>query len=124
VILPIVEGHGEVSAVPILVRRILAHYAPDVYAHVEAPIRASRTGLVQPGELERLVEFAARRTRVTDGILILLDADDDCPREMAEALLARAKAARPDRTISASSRTASTRRGSSPPRIRCGASAA
>jgi hypothetical protein len=99
VILPIVEGHGEVSAVPILIRRIVAHYAPDVYAHVEAPIRASRTGLVQPGELERLVEFAARRTQVTDGILILLDADDDCPRELAEVLLTRAKATRPDRAI-------------------------
>jgi hypothetical protein len=99
VILPIVEGHGEVTAVPILIRRIVAHYAPEVYAHVEPPIRASRAGLVQAGELERMVELAARRTQATDGILIVLDADDDCPRELAEALLARAEAARPDRGI-------------------------
>jgi hypothetical protein len=100
VILPIVEGHGEVTAVPILIRRIVAHYAPDAYAHVEPPIRTTRAGLVLAGGLERTVELAARRTQATDGILILLDADDDCPRELAEALLERAKAARPDRAIS------------------------
>jgi hypothetical protein len=100
VILPIVEGHGEVTAVPILIRRIVAQYAPDVYAHVGQVIRVKRTGLIQPGGVERTVELAARQTTPADGILILLDADDDCPREIAEQLLARAKAARPDRSIS------------------------
>lgn len=99
-ILPIVEGHGEVTAVPILIRRIVTHYAPDVYAHVAPAIRVKRTGLTQAGGVERTVELAARQTTPTDGILVLLDADDDCPRELAEQLLARAKAARPDRTIS------------------------
>ncbi len=99
-ILPIVEGHGEVTAVPILIRRIVAEYAPDVYAHVGQVIRVKRTGLIQPGGVERTVELAARQTTPSDGILILLDADDDCPREIAEQLLARARAARPDRTIS------------------------
>lgn len=99
-ILPIVEGHGEVSAVPILIRRIVARYAPEVYAHVGQAIRVKRTGLIQPGGLERTVELAARQTTPADGILILLDADDDCPREIAEQLLARARAARPDRAIS------------------------
>lgn len=98
-ILPIVEGHGEVTAVPILIRRIVAQYAPDVYAHVGQAIRVKRTGLIQAGGLERTVELAARQTTQSDGILILLDADDDCPRELAEQLLARAKAARPDRAI-------------------------
>jgi hypothetical protein len=99
VILPIVEGHGEVTAVPILIRRVVAHYAPDVYAHVGQAIRVKRTELVRPGGIERTVELAARQTTSTDGILILLDADDDCPREIAESLLARAKAARPDRVV-------------------------
>lgn len=99
-ILPIVEGHGEVTAVPILIRRIVAHYAPDVYTHVGQAIRVKRTELVRPGGIERTVELAARQTTPADGILILLDADDDCPRGIAEALLARAKAARPDRVVS------------------------
>lgn len=98
-ILPIVEGHGEVTAVPILIRRIVAQYAPEVYAHIGQPIRAKRTGLIQAGGLENYVELAARQTTSSDGILILLDADDDCPRELADELLARARAARPDRAI-------------------------
>ncbi len=97
---PIVEGHGEVAAVPILIRRIVAQYAPEMYIQVRPPIRVKRTGLVQPDGIERTVELAARQTTSTDGILILLDADDDCPRELAEVLLERAKAARPDRVIS------------------------
>ncbi|HYW11474.1 MAG TPA: DUF4276 family protein [Longimicrobium sp.] len=98
-ILPIVEGHGEVAAVPILIRRIVAQYAPEVYAHVGQPIRVKRTGLIQSGGVERTVELAARQTKPADGILILLDADDDCPREIAEQLVTRATAARPDRAI-------------------------
>lgn len=98
-ILPIVEGYGEVASVPILIRRIVAHYAPDIYVDVGRPIRDSRSGLVKPGGVERIVELAARQTQPADGILILLDADDDCPREIAEALLARARTARPDRAI-------------------------
>ncbi len=98
-ILPIVEGHGEVTAVPILIRRIVAQYAPDVYVPVGQPIREKRTRLIQQGGVERTVELAARQTTPADGILILLDADDDCPRELAEQLLSRAQAARPDRAI-------------------------
>jgi hypothetical protein len=100
VILPIVEGHGESTAVPILIRRIVAHYAPNMFAHVGQVIRVKRTELIQAGGLERFVELAARQTTRSDGILILLDADDDCPREVAEELAARAKKTRPDRNIS------------------------
>jgi hypothetical protein len=99
VILPIVEGHGEVTSVPILIRRIVSRYAPDLYVDVGRPIRDSRSGLVKAGGVERTVELAARQTRPTDGILILLDADDDCPRKLAEALAGRARAARPDRAM-------------------------
>lgn len=97
---PIVEGHGEVTAVPILIRRVIAQYAPEMYVEVRPPIRAKRTSLVQADGIERTVELAARQTTAADGILILLDADDDCPRHLAEALLERAKKARPDRAIS------------------------
>lgn len=98
---PIVEeGHGEVTSVPILIRRIVAQHAPERYVEIRPPIRAKRTSLVQADGIERTVELASRKTTPADGILILLDADDDCPRELAEALLARASAARPDRAIS------------------------
>lgn len=98
-ILPIVEGKGEVDAVPVLVRRIAASYVPERYVTVERPIRRMRSDLVQPNGLERVIELAARQTGPADGILVLLDADDDCPVEVAANLRARAERTRPDRHV-------------------------
>ena len=52
-----------------------------------------------PGELERYVELAANKGGANGRVLVLLDADDDCPAELAPSLLTRAKAARHDRDI-------------------------
>lgn len=80
---PIVEGHGEVTAVPLLIRRIVAIYAPEAYAHVAKPIRVKRDALVQAEGIESAIELAARQTGPADGVLVLLDADKDCPIELA-----------------------------------------
>lgn len=95
----IVEGHGEVEAVPILLRRIVATMARSADLEFAKPIRVARNGLLKAGELERAVELAARLAGAEGAILILLDADDDCPSELAPDLLERARAARPDRAI-------------------------
>ena len=50
-------------------------------------------------ELERAVELAARQAGEDGSILILLDADDDCPAQLAPEVLQRANAARQDRNI-------------------------
>jgi hypothetical protein len=99
-IAPIVEGHGEVEAVPKLIRRIAAHLAPEVVVDVGRPHRVKRQLLVKEGELERVVSFAADRVGAGGAILVLLDADDDCPADVGPALLARARGARPDREVS------------------------
>lgn len=96
---PIVEGHGEVTAVPLLIRRIVSVYAPNVYAEVAKPIRVKRDALVQAGGIENAIDLAARQTGPTDSILVLLDADKDCPFELAVSLAERARKRRPDRTI-------------------------
>lgn len=93
----IVEGHGEFYAVPILLRRIAESRGHTV--HVPRPIRVNRDKIVKPGELERAVELAARRVETNGCILILLDAEKDCPGILAPALLRRATKARPDRRI-------------------------
>ena len=49
--------------------------------------------------MERAVAFAAGRAGSHGGILVLLDADDDCPAELASRLLRRARQSRPDRPI-------------------------
>jgi len=95
----IVEGHGEVAAVPILVRRVAEVISPANHPEVLPPIRVPRYKLVREGELERAVELAARQTGDDGRILILLDADTDCPGVLGPTLLARAKLARADRSI-------------------------
>jgi hypothetical protein len=90
----IVEGHGEVHAVPILVGRI----AERVGVHCEArqPLRVPRSSLVKDGELERAVTLMGNKVGPDGGLLVLLDADDDPACRLGPALLARAQAVRPD----------------------------
>ena len=95
----IVEGYGEVDAVPILIRRIAERVLPGVNVQVPLPIRVERNRVLKAGELERAVELAALQTGQGGCILILLDADDDCPAEIAPEVLLRAIEARGDRDI-------------------------
>jgi hypothetical protein len=87
----IVEGHGEVQAAPTLVNRVAAHSFPDLKTVFTNPIRRPRHQVVRAGELERAVQFAATTLRGPGGVLVLLDADDDCPAELGPALLERAR---------------------------------
>jgi len=100
-IIAIVEGHGEVEAVPILLRRIAGEASTTHALEIAHPIRVRRQRFFKEGELERSLELAARQTQPTDSILVLLDAESDCPRELAEAVLRRAAASRPDRRVRA-----------------------
>lgn len=95
----IVEGHGEVEAVPILLRRIAQSVSPNLVVDIPHPIRVGRYKIVRAGEVERAVELAARLAGMNGGILIVLDAEDDCPAEMGSKILARAETARPDRSV-------------------------
>jgi Domain of unknown function (DUF4276) len=52
------------------------------------------------GGIERAVSAAAQRVGAAGGVLVLLDADDDCPAELGPELLGRARAARSDVLIS------------------------
>ena len=98
-IVAIVEGDGEVEAVPILIRRIAAVETPGVFPDVPKPNRVQRGRILKPGGIEPYVELAALQGGPDGGILILLDADDDCPRDLAPEILRRATEARGDRRI-------------------------
>ncbi len=100
-VLAIVEGHGEVFALPELIRRIAREVSPDVVVETPRPFRLPRNRMVKDGELERAVTLASRKAGTGGCILILLDADRDCPAELAPRLLARAVAACPGRDIRA-----------------------
>jgi hypothetical protein len=92
----IVEGHGEVEAVPILLRRLAERLAPGIMVFVPRAIRVTKSQLLREGELERAVELAARMDESVTGVLIMLDSDDDCPAELGPKLLKRATEARSD----------------------------
>ena len=97
-IVAIVEGHGEVDAVPVLIRRIAEATAPGVAVEVQT-IRVGKQRLLKAHELERTVELAARQCGAEGSILVLLDADTDCPRDLAPRIQERARSARSDRSI-------------------------
>lgn len=86
----IVEGYGDVAAVRVLLRRVLQEQLQCYDVGIERPIRVPKGKLLKPGELERAVNLAARRISATDGIVVLVDADDDCPAELAPAMATRA----------------------------------
>jgi Domain of unknown function (DUF4276) len=93
IIFPIVEGHGEVSAVPELLRRLAFEEFGNYRLRVLRPFRLPRGKIVADHELEKAVEFAARKLTEEGGrggIFILLDADDDRPATLGPALLRRA----------------------------------
>ena len=95
----IVEGKGEVDAVPILIRRVASNLYPELGVDTPHPIRISRSKVVKEGELEQVVELAARNIRGQGAIFILLDSDDDCPARLGPELLCRALEARSDLPI-------------------------
>jgi uncharacterized protein DUF4276 len=90
-IVPIVEGQGEEGAVPLLLRR-LRDEAQLWNLEVGRPIRQRRTQLVKKATLQAAVRIAAVRDDCA-AILVLFDADDDCPKGFAPTLEAWAREA-------------------------------
>jgi hypothetical protein len=81
---PIVEGQGDVAATPVLLRR-LADAAEAWQLKIARPHRRKRSELVQKDSLQRAIAVA-RLTPDCGAILVLFDADDDCPKDLAPAL--------------------------------------
>ncbi len=97
----IVEGYGEVEALPVLLRRLGEWKTPDLYAQVLPPIRVARDRFLnKPGEFRRHLLLAAEKCGENGWILILLDADDDCPAELGRQTLEKARDIAPHRRIS------------------------
>lgn len=90
-VVTIVEGDGEVLALPILLRRIGEWRSPERYVSVPTPIRVRRDRFLnREDEFSRYVQLAAGKCDEDGWILILLDADDDCPAVLGGQILQRA----------------------------------
>ena len=90
-IVPIVEGPGEVKAAPILLRRILHERLGRYELEVKRPKNAQNKGGLVKGLGKFLVY--AKRTLGCAAILVLVDTERDCPRELGVQLARRASAA-------------------------------
>lgn len=85
----IIEGIGEVEALPELLRRLRDE--SGAYAlSFNRPLRKKRSELVNEKPLRDAIDLALRQG--CDGILILFDSDKNCPREIAPRVQAWARA--------------------------------
>ncbi len=111
-VVPIVEGQTEERCIKILLSRLWKSVKPAEDASVLAvlkPVTTKRSSLVKPGdsELPKQIQLAANSLRDalwqpaidTGFILLLIDAEEDCPATLGPLLLKRAKEARADLDI-------------------------
>src|SRR6185369_74216 len=78
---PIVEGHGEVTAVPVLLRR-LRDEAGAYGFEINQAIRRHRSDFLTEESMRTAVRLALVQDQCR-AILILFDGDDDCPGTLA-----------------------------------------
>lgn len=89
----IVEGDGEVAALPLLLRRLQYWRTPQRQVEVLHPIRVRRDRFLNKDDEFRKYLLLAREKAGTEGwSLVLLDADDDCPAAKAREIIGRATA--------------------------------
>ena len=82
VVVPIVEGHGDVAAVPVLLRRLVDVAQAWDEVRIGVPIRCKHSQLVNQAQLSKRVRVARLREDC-GAVLIIFDSDDDCPVELA-----------------------------------------
>ncbi len=97
-IVPLVEGHGEIEAVPLLLRRFSAEKTPKISLKINPPLRV-RAGsfLSDENYFKKYIKLASAKAMQGNGlVLILLDCEDDCPANLGPDLLRKAKEIRAD----------------------------
>ncbi|TAM85649.1 MAG: DUF4276 family protein [Candidimonas sp.] len=88
----IVEGDSEMAALPILLRRLGGWRTPDSYPDVRPPIRVRRDRFLNKDEdFRRHLLLASAKAGSSGWILILLDADDDCPAILGKVIAGRVR---------------------------------
>ncbi len=97
----VVEGDGEVAALPILLRRMAEWRSAHIFPDIPPPIRVHRDRFLnREEEFRRHLLLAAAKCGQEGWILVLLDADDDCPAVLGANILQRAQDIVPHRRVS------------------------
>jgi hypothetical protein len=92
-ILPIVEGDGEVRAVGLLFRRLIAEFNPSIPIVISRPWRQARGTLLKEGGIASVVDSACIAMDGPGAVVVLLDSEGECPAELAPILLTRSQRA-------------------------------
>lgn len=96
----IVEGDGEVAALPVILRRLHQRFGPAEPVNVLTPIRVHKDRFLnRDEEFRRHLLLAAAKCGEDGWVLIVLDADDACPMDLAERIRVRAEVILPHRTF-------------------------
>lgn len=97
----IVEGDGEVAALPVLLRRLATEWTPPSSVSVLTPVRVRRDRFLnKEEEFQRQLLLAAAKSGEHGWILIVLDADDACPKDLGADVHRRALQVVPHRRLS------------------------
>jgi hypothetical protein len=89
-IVSIVEGDGDAQAVPKIIAKILAHLGRYDLIPGDAKIAGGKSELTKIGGLEVYLDYAEAVANAC-ATLVIIDADDDCPKALAELLANRVR---------------------------------
>lgn len=89
-IVSIVEGDGDAQAVPKIIAKILAHLGRHDLIPGDAKIAGGKSELTKVGGLEIYLNYAEAVANAC-ATLVIIDADDDCPKTLAEELANRVR---------------------------------
>ena len=79
---PIVEGHGEVTAAPVLLRRLISDQAQCFDVNVGRPIRRTQSQFRREADVDAAVRLTLLQPECA-AVLLMFDGEDDCPVELA-----------------------------------------
>jgi len=97
----IVEGAGEVHALPILLRRLADWRTSGSFVEALPSIRVRRDRFLnREKEFRRHLLLAGAKCSPDGWVLVLLDADDDCPAELGPEIVRRAQDCAPHLRVS------------------------
>lgn len=88
----VVEGEGEVSAVPVLLRRLVHDEAQCYAVQVGAPVRRKQYEFHREATIQKAVRLAVLQPECA-AVLVLFDGEDDCPAELGAQVRTWAQAA-------------------------------
>lgn len=94
-IYPIVEGHGEVTALPVLLRRLLHQHAECYAMQPGEPVRRNAFEFRREDTVHKAVKLAMSQPDCV-AVLLLFDGEDDCPAELGAQVRAWAQKAAGD----------------------------